>query len=606
MKFIAMISLRNLLRQKRRNILLGTAIAFGVMILIVANSFSTGITDILLNKIVVRIAGHITVAFNEKGGLCRTIFRDKEKMLSMVKNNVEGIGELEESLGVFCRVIGNGKSDNAVLVGFDFSLKLSEETRKEIEESFKMIEGDFSDLLQADVENPIILSQEKAKYLKVKKDDILRMRFTNLFGNDESARLTVIGIARNDNVFMQAVICGELEKVKKLMGYKPYEVANLNITLKDPQKNAIKQADQLHSALTPDLAVIKGRIQYGGKTENVLMLGLKTDDDSQEIIKKHITIVEDNKDTDLKKAVFINQGLSEKLGIEPEDIFKFTYKNKFEDKSKSIGTKSTGNKSRENKNTATRYTVKAIFKDNTLNNNDTNIILLNEEKFYDTYYKNLPEDISNLQETCIPDKSNPLYQALATEWILLDRTSNTEQLQKKLKQISGKKWHATTIDVRTMYESASEVLKLEQVLNLITVTAVLILFFIILIGVVNTLRMTIRERTREIGTIRAIGMQKKDVRNTFILESFFLAFFSSILGTFLAFIAMRLLSTITLELGDNPLSILLINGRLYFKPTFFNIISNIILILIIVAVTAYFPARRAANFSPATALRHYE
>ena len=87
---------------------------------------------------------------------------------------------------------------------------------------------------------------------------------------------------------------------------------------------------------------------------------------------------------------------------------------------------------------------------------------------------------------------------------------NTDEISDYLAIISP----ALTLDY------ASEVLKLEQVLNLITIIAVLILFFIILIGVVNTLRMTIRERTREIGTIRAIGMQKKDVRNVFILESF--------------------------------------------------------------------------------------
>jgi ABC-type antimicrobial peptide transport system permease subunit len=77
------------------------------------------------------------------------------------------------------------------------------------------------------------------------------------------------------------------------------------------------------------------------------------------------------------------------------------------------------------------------------------------------------------------------------------------------------------------------VVQLEGALNLITLIAVLVLFFIILIGVVNTLRMTIRERTREIGTNRAIGMQAYDVRNTFLFETFFLAFFACITGILL-------------------------------------------------------------------------
>jgi len=153
---------------------------------------------------------------------------------------------------------------------------------------------------------------------------------------------------------------------------------------------------------------------------------------------------------------------------------------------------------------------------------------------------------------------------------------------------------------------ASDILKLEGVLNLITLSAVMVLFFIILLGVVNTLRMTIRERTREIGTIRAIGMQKIDVRNTFILETFFLTLFASIAGTILAFAAMWLLSSITFTMSDNPMGMLLVNSRLYFLPTFAGVAGNVLLILSIAVATAYFPARRAANLSPAKALGHFE
>ncbi|HNX59245.1 MAG TPA: hypothetical protein PKK43_09095, partial [Spirochaetota bacterium] len=87
MKLLSTISLRNLLRQKRRNIFLGTAIAFGVMILIISNSFSNGVTDILFNKIVVYVAGHVQVSISEGKGMMLPIFRDKERLLKIIKNN---------------------------------------------------------------------------------------------------------------------------------------------------------------------------------------------------------------------------------------------------------------------------------------------------------------------------------------------------------------------------------------------------------------------------------------------------------------------------------------------------------------------------------------
>ncbi|MBI3599983.1 MAG: hypothetical protein HY097_05005 [Nitrospinae bacterium] len=488
MRLLFTISLRNLFRQKRRNILLGIAIAVGVMILVVARSFSAGITDILFNKIVVRVAGHISVAFNEEGKLYRTIFRDRERILTMVKNNLHDVREIEEALGIFNRVIGNGKSDNSILVGIDLSQHLSDETRKEIEESFRMLTGDFTDLGKEGLENPVILSEEKAKYLRVGKGDTLRIRFTNVYGNNETARLNVAGIVKNDNIFMQSVIFSELKNVKRLMGFKEYEVANLNITINNPTKNAVPMADKLHSVLKPGLAVISGKIRFGNTEKDAAVLGLNSDETSQKLIGSHFEIVEGNKDKIFSKdSILMSKDLAEKIKIRSGDKFELIYKNKFEDR-----------------HTVLPYRVTAIFSEKSMEGKD--ILLMNDEKFYRAYYANLPEANANAY---IPEKDNPLYPVFATEWILLDRTSTTEEFQKKLRDISNKKWKGATVDVRTMYEIASDILKLENVLNIITLSAVLILFFIILIGVINTLRMTIKERTREIGTIRSIGMQKK-------------------------------------------------------------------------------------------------
>ena len=64
----------------------------------------------------------------------------------------------------------------------------------------------------------------------------------------------------------------------------------------------------------------------------------------------------------------------------------------------------------------------------------------------------------------------------------------------------------------------------------------------ILIGVVNTMRMSIRERTREIGTTRAIGMQRNDVRSVFVMEIVILSVFACVAGILLAYGLMALLA----------------------------------------------------------------
>ncbi|HPL19074.1 MAG TPA: FtsX-like permease family protein, partial [Spirochaetota bacterium] len=132
-----------------------------------------------------------------------------------------------------------------------------------------------------------------------------------------------------------------------------------------------------------------------------------------------------------------------------------------------------------------------------------------------------------------------------------------------------------------------------------------ILFFIILIGVLNTLRMTIRERTREIGTVRAIGMQRADVKYLFITEIVLLTAFACLAGIIMAFIMMWVLGLFTIN-TDSVLSILLVNQRLYFYPTAFSIIRSFAVIIILAGLTAYFPARRASNLSAVEALGHFE
>ncbi|MBI5417544.1 hypothetical protein HZA55_06310, partial [Candidatus Poribacteria bacterium] len=447
MNLITMISLRNLFRQKRRNFLLGIAIALGVMILIIAHAFSNGITDILFNRILVRVVGHVSLVFNEKGGVEKYIFRDRARILKIVKDNAENTREIEETLGIFARAIGNGKSDSIILVAIDLSQSLSEETRKEIEESFKMQDGAFTDLSKKDVENPIIISEEKAKYLNVKKNDIIRIRYTNVHGNNESARLTIVGIIKNDNVFMQGVTFIELDNEKKLLAYKPHEIGNINITINNPKKNAIEFANKLHSVLEPDLAVIYGKITIGSSTDYTTLLGYKTDDESKKIIEKNLEIIDGDKSKIFKKdAVLVGENLANKLGIKAGGSFEVTYKNKFGEN-----------------NTTVKYSAIAIFKNKELDNK--NIILISDDKFYNTYYPNLP-DAASLKEAYNPDKQSSFYNVLAKEWELLPRTSTTEELEKKMKDISKKKWKATTVDIRTMYETASDILKLEYVLNL--------------------------------------------------------------------------------------------------------------------------------------------
>ena len=588
MNFILKISLRNLVRQKKRNILLGISIAFGVMILVVANSFSHGISDVMFNRVMRYVVGHVSITVFEKNLINCQIFRDKDRLLDIVNSNSRGVKRIDESVGTMSRAIGNGKSGNVMLIGIDARKKVSPQEIKEVEESFKIIEGSFDKVKDDKIENPAIISIDRAKELNVKLNDIIRIRYKNIFGQQQAARLTVVGVMKITNIFMSGVIFVDLKNLKGLLGYSPWEIGGLNLTLENPKRDAVHIADKLHAALEPGIAEIPAEASFKENKQDVSVFGFFNTDDVKKKIGDNVSFITPlDKDSLGKKGVLITEGLADKLGAGVGSKIEIDYDNKF-----------------GNKRTINQYTITAVMRPKS--RFFENVILLNENIFYPLFYEDLPQSPLKYRGFYVPQRSDRLYSALAPEWILLPRTKTTEEFKIKLHKLTSKTRKAAVVDVATMYEIASDILKFESALNLITLVAVLVLFFIIVVGVINTLRMTIRERTREIGTMRAIGMQQNDVRNSFLLEMMFLTFFASITGIVMAFLAMWGVSHITFDVSDNPLGMILVNGHIYFLPTVAGVLFNVILIMVIAFVTAYFPARRAAGLRAAEALRHYE
>ncbi len=589
LKFLLTISLRNLLRQRRRNIFLGSAMAFGVMILIAANSFSHGVSDIMFNKIVVYMTGHVGINFNEGSGRRIPIFRDKEWLLSVIKKNVDKdlLEDIDEAVAMFTKAIGNGKAENVIVVGVDMSKIVSDELMKKYMASFNVVEGSYRDLIRTDVENPLLLSKQLAGSLNVKLNDIIRIRYRNVFGQRQVVNMVVVGIMANDNIFMQGVMFVELKNIKRMMGYRAQECGNIQIILKDPVRDAVRTADKLHKVLKPVPAFIAGTLT-GPAGVKATILPFMADDESKKILRNSFRLTAGRMDDVLAKdGVMIGLKLAYTVGAYPGAKISVSYKPKFADKNANF-----------------TFKINGIFAETPATGDRT--IYMHESLFYKNFYADLPDLVKDKDNAFIPPNDASFKSALGNEWVLLDRTATTDDAKKKEAQIAKKKIKAATVDVNTMYETASDVLKLEGALNLITIIAVLILFFIIVLGVINTLRMSIRERTREIGTIRAIGMQKRDVRSIFMLETVSLTFIAAVSGIILSFIIMGLLSLIKFNVVDNPMGILLLNQHLHFLPTVTGIIFNIVLIIIIAALTAYFPARRAAAMSAADALRHYE
>jgi putative ABC transport system permease protein len=136
----------------------------------------------------------------------------------------------------------------------------------------------------------------------------------------------------------------------------------------------------------------------------------------------------------------------------------------------------------------------------------------------------------------------------------------------------------------------NQIAALSSILNILYVLLALSIV-VSLFGIVNTLVLTVFERTREIGMLRAIGMTRRQVRRMIRHESVITSLIGAAIGIVLGIVLAALL-------------IARVDFIEFTFPTSQVIVFAIAAILVGI-LAAIFPARRAAKLNPLEAL-HYE
>ena len=210
---------------------------------------------------------------------------------------------------------------------------------------------------------------------------------------------------------------------------------------------------------------------------------------------------------------------------------------------------------------------------------------------------------SILGDTTLRDELNKTDEG-AWHYILM-KVNNPLQTNAIIAELN-KRFAEEGLDVYAMdwkkaaYSYSGSVEGIGLVFNILIAILAIVVFIIIM----NTMIVSVIERTGEIGTMRAIGAEKKFVRRLFFSETVFLTSLSSVGGILLSAIIMIIFNSLNITLTNSIAKMILGGGLLRFSPTFGIIFSTVFITIIGSVISNLYPVSSALKITPLKALNH--
>jgi len=183
-------------------------------------------------------------------------------------------------------------------------------------------------------------------------------------------------------------------------------------------------------------------------------------------------------------------------------------------------------------------------------------------------------------------------QAYSQTKLVVDSQDNLVKARKQIEVLGFK----TTSVVDTVSQIENLFASLRLLLGVLGVVAL----SVAALGMLNTLTVSLLERTREVGMMKAIGMKSGEVQDLYLTESMIMGVLGGIGGLTLGFLAGKLvsivLSTYAVTRGYGVLDIT-------FIPLSF-VVLILVISLLVGLLTGIYPAKRATKISALDALRY--
>jgi putative ABC transport system permease protein len=155
----------------------------------------------------------------------------------------------------------------------------------------------------------------------------------------------------------------------------------------------------------------------------------------------------------------------------------------------------------------------------------------------------------------------------------------------------NQEWEGTRFTLSNLTDFTEAAITALNVINAIAYAIFFIMLLITMVGLINTFRLIMNERVLEIGTMRAMGMQKKSVKKLFNLEGILIAVKGVPLGLIAELVITRIVSLIKINPDQGAISLILKENHLYFPIN----IGFILFVAVLVSLISLFAVSRPVN-----------
>ena len=161
------------------------------------------------------------------------------------------------------------------------------------------------------------------------------------------------------------------------------------------------------------------------------------------------------------------------------------------------------------------------------------------------------------------------------------------------------------LEIRTWQEIAPELAMMSGMVKKFYVFSMIIILIGLSFGIINAMLMVVLERTKELGMLTAIGMNKKKVFSMIMSESIFLSLVGGVVGMIVSALLLRITSTngINFISATEGMEAMGISAHIYPTVPLTFFITVTIMIIITGILSSIYPALKALKMDPAEALR---